>query len=132
MKHWRVVILDRLTAEMHSLLGNHSHDYSHPSGQASTYQSSSRTSPSGNQQPQQQERATKSGKRSRTSREKDHLLDESDEDDRETVTLKARLNGPEYGNLQKLACPYYKRSPHKYSKFRSCKGPGWDSVHRLK
>jgi hypothetical protein len=35
-------------------------------------------------------------------------------------------NGP------KLACPFYKRDPEKYSQNRSCVGPGWDSVHRLK
>ena len=33
---------------------------------------------------------------------------------------------------QLLACPYYLRHPTKYMKERSCPGPGWDSVHRLK
>ena len=31
-----------------------------------------------------------------------------------------------------LACPYYLRHPKKYMKERSCPGPGWPSVHRLK
>jgi hypothetical protein len=35
-------------------------------------------------------------------------------------------------NSPKLACPFYKRDPEKYSHIRSCVGPGWDSVHRLK
>jgi hypothetical protein len=32
----------------------------------------------------------------------------------------------------KLACPFFKRDPDKYSQFRTCVGPGWDTVHRLK
>jgi hypothetical protein len=32
----------------------------------------------------------------------------------------------------RLACPYYRRNPLKYSSSRSCVGPGWDTVHRLK
>lgn len=35
-------------------------------------------------------------------------------------------------SLKKLACPYFKRNPRKYQKCRSCPGPGWDTVHRLK
>lgn len=33
---------------------------------------------------------------------------------------------------KKLACPYFKHDPQKYQKVRSCPGPGWDTVHRLK
>ena len=33
---------------------------------------------------------------------------------------------------KKLACPYFKRDPQKYQRVRSCPGPGWDTVHRLK
>lgn len=32
----------------------------------------------------------------------------------------------------KLACPFYKRDPEKYRNQRSCPGPGWNTVHRLK
>ncbi|KAI1208013.1 uncharacterized protein F4807DRAFT_432828 [Annulohypoxylon truncatum] len=33
-----------------------------------------------------------------------------------------------------LACPYFKHDPRKYvgREWRSCCGPGWDSVHRMK
>ena len=31
-----------------------------------------------------------------------------------------------------LACPYYLRDPRKYMNKRSCPGPGWKTVHRLK
>jgi hypothetical protein len=31
-----------------------------------------------------------------------------------------------------FACPYFKRCPPKYRRCRSCLGPGWQSLHRLK
>lgn len=33
---------------------------------------------------------------------------------------------------RRLACPFFKRRPHIYQSCRSCPGPGWDKVHRLK
>ncbi|KXX76479.1 hypothetical protein MMYC01_206845 [Madurella mycetomatis] len=33
---------------------------------------------------------------------------------------------------RKFACPYFKRDPRKYRKHRSCVGPGWTAVHRVK
>ncbi|KAK3989059.1 hypothetical protein QBC44DRAFT_370430 [Cladorrhinum sp. PSN332] len=33
---------------------------------------------------------------------------------------------------RKLACPYYKREPWKHNKHRSCTGPGWPAIHRVK
>lgn len=35
-------------------------------------------------------------------------------------------------NKRKFACPYYKRNPDKYLTRRSCVGPGWDEVRRVK
>ncbi|PSN65855.1 hypothetical protein BS50DRAFT_621649 [Corynespora cassiicola Philippines] len=35
-------------------------------------------------------------------------------------------------NKRKLACPYFKYNRRKYRDRRSCPGPGWDSIHRLK
>jgi hypothetical protein len=32
----------------------------------------------------------------------------------------------------RLACPFYKRNPEIHQKWRSCAGPGWDTVHRVK
>jgi hypothetical protein len=31
-----------------------------------------------------------------------------------------------------LACPYFQHNPQKYSSQRSCPGPGWPTVHRVK
>ncbi|KAL7623804.1 hypothetical protein AAE478_005357 [Parahypoxylon ruwenzoriense] len=33
---------------------------------------------------------------------------------------------------QKFACPFYKHDPKAHRKHRSCAGPGWPSLHRLK
>lgn len=33
---------------------------------------------------------------------------------------------------RRFACPYFKRSPNRHMHQRSCVGPGWPSVHRLK
>ena len=33
---------------------------------------------------------------------------------------------------RRLACPYFKREPRKHRKHRSCAGPGWTTVHRVK
>ena len=48
--------------------------------------------------------------------------------------LRPSHDDPDVGSdmPKKLACPYFKRNPRKYQRFRSCPGPGWDTVHRLK
>ncbi|KAF2677866.1 hypothetical protein K458DRAFT_464501 [Lentithecium fluviatile CBS 122367] len=35
-------------------------------------------------------------------------------------------------NGRKFACPYFKRDPEKYISRRSCVGPGWEEVRRVK
>jgi hypothetical protein len=34
--------------------------------------------------------------------------------------------------VTRFACPYYKRNPTKHQDWRSCAGPGWETVHRAK
>jgi hypothetical protein len=31
-----------------------------------------------------------------------------------------------------FACPFFKYNPRKYMRWRSCPGPGWNTVHRIK
>ncbi len=31
-----------------------------------------------------------------------------------------------------LGCPFFKRDPQRHSKHRSCTGPGWRTIHRVK
>lgn len=33
---------------------------------------------------------------------------------------------------KRLACPYFKKDPGRYHTWRSCSGPGWETVHRIK
>lgn len=32
----------------------------------------------------------------------------------------------------RFACPFFKHNPQKYKQVKTCCGPGWDTVHRLK
>ncbi|KAM0556473.1 hypothetical protein ACHAO7_002599 [Fusarium culmorum] len=54
----------------------------------------------------------------------------SDDDTDEGVKDKKRPKGSPTGPL--FACPFYKHDPVKYKNSRSCVGPGWKSVHRVK
>jgi hypothetical protein len=33
---------------------------------------------------------------------------------------------------RRLACPFFKKNPQKHTEWRSCQGPGWLTVHRVK
>jgi hypothetical protein len=56
--------------------------------------------------------------------------DENDENDgkrqRHPTTMDPAAGRPRF------ACPYFKRSPMAVAKIRSCSGPGWNSIHRVK
>ena len=59
--------------------------------------------------------------------------DDPDEEHRRGKRPKRQGDAKEIAlSTRKLACPYYKREPSKYQNWRSCPGPGWDTVHRLK
>lgn len=38
----------------------------------------------------------------------------------------------EEAEVRRLACPFFKRNPHRYKDQSKCVGPGWMTVHRLK
>jgi hypothetical protein len=55
------------------------------------------------------------------------------EDNDKGKRVKKSLPLPRNSQLNiKFACPFYKRDPEKHQKWRSCKGPGWDEVRRVK
>lgn len=66
--------------------------------------------------------------------------DDDDDDSRERRSgddgNKRRLAGRDSFGLAaasvRFACPFYKRNPARYISSRSCPGPGWDDVHRVK
>ncbi|RFN51748.1 hypothetical protein FIE12Z_3951 [Fusarium flagelliforme] len=55
--------------------------------------------------------------------------DSSDDDDDEKRPRKIIAQNE---NSPKFACPYYKYNPHRFSSERSCSGPGWPNMQRLK
>jgi hypothetical protein len=63
------------------------------------------------------------------------------EDERDGSQSGREENGQRNRNIKRaktqdgismFACPYYKRDPQKFKNCRSCCGPGWSSVHRVK
>lgn len=77
---------------------------------------------------------TKPGRQKRKSDESRDDEDDEDEDDSSRKKQKklAGASGIEGEERQKLACPYFKHNPRKYRSCKSCPGPGWDTIHRLK
>ncbi|KAK0732278.1 hypothetical protein B0H67DRAFT_96518 [Lasiosphaeris hirsuta] len=55
--------------------------------------------------------------------------DEDSDDEREHKKPKFKGNDTE---SQRLACPYFRRNSALYRYWRSCPGPGWGTVHRVK
>jgi hypothetical protein len=51
----------------------------------------------------------------------------SEENDRSPKSAKHTSQGS-----LRLACPYFRRNPQKYMEHRTCVGPGWTTVHRVK
>lgn len=51
-----------------------------------------------------------------------------------TITKRVKHHGPEApgGEGRKFACPFCQHNPAKYRTVKTCCGPGWDSVHRVK
>ncbi|KXH46095.1 hypothetical protein CNYM01_06832 [Colletotrichum nymphaeae SA-01] len=45
---------------------------------------------------------------------------------------KKRTKTDEDDNRQKFACPFYKHDPARYKSHRTCVGPGWHGIHRMK
>jgi hypothetical protein len=41
-------------------------------------------------------------------------------------------SGPEATMVCRFACPFYKHDPKLYGSRRSCPGPGWPTVHKMK
>jgi hypothetical protein len=78
--------------------------------------------------------------RKKTKRKSDHGKrsgeDEGDDDEYDD-SKRRRKSGGSSSKLhqdpkKKLACPYYRHDPHAWNKHRACRGPGFDTVHRIK
>ncbi|KAK3331329.1 hypothetical protein B0H66DRAFT_469697 [Apodospora peruviana] len=78
-----------------------------------------------------QEPATGNGARKR-SRDQDGEDGSSRDQDDGPIKLQ-RIQSPSPSTTpRKLACPYFRNNPEHHRQYRSCAGPGWASVHRVK
>ncbi|KAM6530146.1 hypothetical protein FALCPG4_008270 [Fusarium falciforme] len=75
--------------------------------------------------------ADKKRKRDSTERE-DDVLSESGGGGGRSNTGKRRKEEEEGSENSKFACPFYKNDPQALRGSRTCVGPGWSSVHRVK
>jgi hypothetical protein len=57
---------------------------------------------------------------------------EGSSDDDTDEGLKDTKRSKEASTTLRFACPFYKHNPVRYGTSRSCVGPGWKSVHRVK
>ncbi|KAF4470684.1 hypothetical protein FALBO_2398 [Fusarium albosuccineum] len=62
--------------------------------------------------------------------EEDDKDDDSGGDDGESPDPKRQRK--EDPDAKKFACPFYKHNPQEFKEFRTCMGPGWTSIHRIK
>jgi hypothetical protein len=71
--------------------------------------------------------------RSGSGKRKEH--DAGNQDNQKGPRKKRRWRTAEDDNNERLplfACPYYKHDRQRYQRCRSCPGPGWETIHRLK
>jgi hypothetical protein len=73
------------------------------------------------------------GKRKRSTASGERNAEDMDGED-DTGTNGRRDKGREIGMTEssKFACPYFKYDTHKYKNWKTCPGPGWNDVHRVK
>lgn len=71
---------------------------------------------------------TNKGKR----RSQDDPPDDNSEDESRNDPKRPKPEGPSVGGQRRFACPFFKRNPGRYQEVRSCPGPGYKSIHRLK
>jgi hypothetical protein len=82
-----------------------------------------------------QKKATRNGKR-RLERDDENMPEDDESEDRKKRTSRS---GAVDRDDRLFACPFYKYDPRKYTctnstrtKYRTCAGPGFDSIARLK
>jgi len=120
-------IIDRLMSEIHALLDQHIEFRSRSGSTESSH--SQAPSPF---LPDQSTKASSSGRKRPNDRGEGSEIPGNDPGDNRS-SKRLRISSPEpVIQPRKLACPYYKRSPRKHQKYRSCAGPGWMSCHRVK
>jgi hypothetical protein len=120
-------IVDRVMAEFHSLLDSHIGARGRAGGSESSNSQTTTTAQTGRPTGQVANKRKRNG-----SDDQNSDLPENDEDaDGRMKLAKLIIQSPE-DSSRKLACPYYRRNPLHNQRYRSCAGPGWKTVHRMK
>ncbi|KAK1672493.1 hypothetical protein BDP55DRAFT_252105 [Colletotrichum godetiae] len=78
-----------------------------------------------------EQRPVSGQKRQLKGRDQDDEGSEND-DSKEQKPNKKRTKTDEDDNRPKFACPFYKHNPVRYKSHRTCIGPGWPEIHRVK
>jgi hypothetical protein len=100
------------------------------SGLASSQEHTNETEQSNSQSGSPSQSAPRGTNRNREDKQSDDTADENG--DGEPLRKRSKKANANNINMPKLACPYFKRDPRKYQISRSCPGPGWETMHRLK
>lgn len=78
-------------------------------------------------------RKTSQSSGKRKSRSEDHLPPEDSEEDGPSKRRRGSLATVASSDTSpRFACPFYKHDPLRYRNRRTCPGPGWQTVHRMK
>ena len=119
--------VEGLMAEFEALLD---HSLGVRSRATSTGSSNGSSPPRSSAEQPSQQRDSGRGKRKERDEDDSRSSRGGGDDDR---YKKVHVEGPSNDlSPRKFACPYYRRNSQKHKKHRSCAGPGWISVHRVK
>lgn len=129
----RKAIVDRLMEYCYTILA---HNYTECKGDAPTPYAPSSTSSSsqGGSSSQAIQAPGRSGQgksKKRTNHKESDASGDSDDEEDDKGSGSKRMKVDENPG-KRLACPFFKRNPQRYQEERSCVGPGWRTVHRLK
>lgn len=81
----------------------------------------------------QSSRKASQGSSKRKSRLEDHQPPNDDEEDGSNKRRRGSMATVESSETgAKFACPFFKNEPNRYRARRTCPGPGWPTVHRMK
>ncbi|KAI1325852.1 hypothetical protein F5Y16DRAFT_400880 [Xylariaceae sp. FL0255] len=72
------------------------------------------------------------GSRKRKDRRRQDVESEDDNSESEEEARPSKLSRSERPTDKRFACPYFKKNPREYAGERTCMGPGWKSINRLK
>lgn len=131
LSQYQARLVDSLMSEFHSLINSES-----VVARSRAASEGSSNNCSGSSGSSTREDTTPSSGRGTKKRQRDQGVgDRSDKDqDQDSGPSKMqRIQSPSPSTVsKKLACPYFRHHPAYHTRYRSCAGPGWPTVHRVK